>query len=114
MNDNREKIKRLAKYVKENPGDSFSKFALALELQKNNQVEKTLTLFESIYRHDPDYLGIYYHLGKLYQSLNRYTDADMCFREGIERSGIQKDQRTLSELQDALKLLNEEINHESK
>jgi len=114
MSDNREKIKRLAKYVKENPGDSFSKFALALELQKNNQLEKALTLFESIYRNDPDYLGIYYHLGKLYQSLNRSADAGICFREGIERSGNQNDHRTLSELQDALKQLNEEINHENE
>lgn len=114
MSHNREKIKRLARYVKENPDDSFSKFALALELKKNNQVEKALTLFEFIYRHDPDYLGIYYHLGKLYQSLNRYKDANKCFREGIERSGIQNEQRTLSELQDALKLLNEEIKYENE
>ncbi len=110
MSDNRAKIQKLAKILKNDPEDSFAKFALALELLKNNQVEKPLKLFESIYRHDPNYLGVYYHLGKLYQSLNRYEDALTCFREGVVIAKNQNEQRTLSELKDALNELDIEKN----
>jgi tetratricopeptide (TPR) repeat protein len=110
MSDNRAKIQKLAKILKNNPEDSFAKFALALELLKNNQVETSLKLFESIYRHEPEYLGVYYHLGKLYQALDRYEDAFNCFREGVAVAENQNEQRTLSELKDALDELEIEKN----
>lgn len=112
MTDNRNKIKQLAQNVRNNPTDSFSKFALALELLKNNQAQKALALFESVYTLDPEYLGVYYHLGKLYQSMNRFQDAEECFKEGIVVAEQQNEQRTLSELKEALILLEEEKNYE--
>ena len=107
---NLDKIRRLARYVNRNPEDSFSKFALALELLKNNQPEKALVLFESVYQNDPDYLGTYFHLGKLYRQLERLRDAQRCYREGIELADRQQDRRTESELQEALLELELEMN----
>lgn len=112
MSDNKGRIKKLANLIRDNPGDSFSKFALALELLKNNQVQKALALFESVYHQDPEYLGVYYHLGKLYQSTSRYRDAEKCFREGVAVAENQNEQKTLSELKEALELLEEEKNYE--
>jgi tetratricopeptide (TPR) repeat protein len=112
MSDSGSKIRKLATFVKENPNDSFSKFALALELLKNNQAEKALLLFESIYNKDPEYLGTYYHLGKLYQRLGRSDDAIRCFGEGIELAGQKQDQRTRSELKEALLEVEMEQNDE--
>lgn len=112
MSDNQGRIKKLAQLVRRNPGDSFPKFVLALELLKNNQVQKALALFESVYDQDPEYLGVYYHLGKLYQSIDRHRDAEKCFREGIAVAKNQNEQRTLSELTEALELLNEENKYE--
>lgn len=108
MNENRDRIRRLASYVRQNPDDSFSKFALALELLKNNEVEKTLLLFESIRKKDPDYIGIYYHLGKLYERIGRVDEALACFRDGVKRAENRNEMRTCSELQDALRQLEEE------
>ncbi|MEX2573204.1 MAG: hypothetical protein WD317_02865 [Balneolaceae bacterium] len=108
MSENKKNIQRLAGYVSKNPDDSFSKFALALELLKNNQGGKALVLFESIYERDPDYLGIYYHLGKLYQDLHRGIKAETCFREGIDLAEKQNERQTLSELKEALRMLEEE------
>lgn len=112
MSGNSEKIKRLATYVSRNPGDSFSKFALALELLKNNQVEKALVLFRSVYDDDPEYVGVYYHLGKLYQQLSHFGEAEICFRKGIDVAGSQGKQQTLTELKEALELLLEVMNNE--
>jgi chorismate synthase len=59
------KIRELAGYLKKNPNDSFTKFALALELLSLNDVSKAQGLFESVLKQDPDYLGVYYHLGQI-------------------------------------------------
>jgi len=107
------RIKWLAQAVRRNPEDSFSKFALALELLKNNRTSQALPLFESIHRNDPDYLGIYYHLGKLYQRLQRLDDAERCYLEGVGRAISQKESRTRSELEEALQQLNEERTDET-
>ncbi|MEX0770741.1 MAG: tetratricopeptide repeat protein [Balneolaceae bacterium] len=106
MSNNRKKIKKLAENVRNNPDDSFLKFALALELLKNNQPGKALMLFESVYKNDPDYLGVYYHLGKLYESLKKFDRAEQLFTEGIrvaQRQGAGRTESELNEAQDSLK-----------
>lgn len=106
------KIKTLALNLKKDPADSFSKFALALELLKLNEVSKARILFESVLKQDPQYLGVYYHLGKLYESMNLHREAVKVYRDGMEVAKLQDNQRTLSELSEALEILNIEINNE--
>ncbi|MDZ7772517.1 MAG: tetratricopeptide repeat protein [Balneolaceae bacterium] len=103
------RIRQLARSVKENPEDSFSKFALALECRKRGRYEKARVLFEDIRRRDPGYVGVYYHLGGLYVSLGRTGDARTCYREGIEVAQRMKRTRTLTELREALQQLEYEI-----
>jgi len=105
MAENSDKIKKLAAYVKQNPGDSFSKFALALELTKQNEVSKARVLFESVLAQDPDYLGVYYHLGKLYERIGLNDEAVSLYQKGVELAQKQVNHRTEAELKDALELL---------
>ena len=58
MSAQNSKIKKLAGYIKKNPEDSFSKFALALEFLKEDQINKARILFEDIEKNDPCY--VYY------------------------------------------------------
>ncbi|MEP1152517.1 MAG: tetratricopeptide repeat protein [Balneola sp.] len=96
------KISTLAQQVKKNPDDSFSKFALALELLKVNQQEKALSLFKNIQLADPDYVGVYYHLGKLYEELGKNNLALSCYKDGIVVTNRLKSLHAKSELQGAL------------
>jgi Tfp pilus assembly protein PilF len=112
MTSGNDKIKRLALNLKKNPGDSFSKFALALELLKRNEVSKAKVLFESVLEQDPGYLGVYYHLGKLYQQLELYERAETLFLDGIQLAGKQNDSRTKSELTEALETLKNDTDYE--
>lgn len=59
-------IATLAKRVKDHPNDSFSKFALALEIIKIDRRKSAVVLFEDIVQNDPNYVGVYYHLGEQY------------------------------------------------
>lgn len=106
------KIKTLALHLKKNPADSFSKFALALELLKINEVSKARLLFESVLEQDPNYLGVYYHLGKLYERIGLYQEALKSYSDGIKLAEKQESRRTLSELKEALEILKIEMNHE--
>jgi len=108
-NSIKSKIKQLARQIKENPGDSFSKFALALEFRKQGEFKKARILFEDILDSDPEYVGVYYHLGKLYEVLDRPKEALTLYKNGIKIAEKQKEARTKSELKEALKQLETEL-----
>lgn len=98
-------ISKLAGFLKKNPNDSFSKFALALELNKIGEVSKARILFESILEQDPGYLGVYYHLGKLYESTGRVAEAKKMYSDGITIAKQQENEKTRIELAEALEIL---------
>jgi Tfp pilus assembly protein PilF len=108
MPDNKGNIRRLAGFLQNNPNDIFTKFALALELLKAGESIKAKVLFESVLKQDPEYTGVYYHLGKLYQSSGRNEDASRLFKKGIEIAEKQGKNRTKSELLEALAMINDE------
>ncbi|MDX1640444.1 MAG: tetratricopeptide repeat protein [Balneolaceae bacterium] len=110
MKNNKQKIRELAESLQKNPDDTFIKFALALELLKKDDVTKAKVLFESVLKQDPDYLGVYYHLGKLYERLGRFEDAKKLFKDGLKVAEKQENERTALELKDALESLNIEWN----
>ncbi len=101
------RISSLARAVKQNPNDSFYKFALALEMLKIDQPIKAKVLFEAIRNSDPEYVGVYYHLAKLYVQLGENKKALHTYKEGINVAEAQNDAHTKSELSAAL--LNLEI-----
>lgn len=114
MNGTDAKIKKLARYIRQNPDDSFSKFALALEFIKQDRYEKAQVLFESIRNNDPDYIGVYYHLGKTYEILGMIKHAMIVYKEGIEIASANKEEeRTVLELEEALSELQLETDGDS-
>lgn len=102
MSASNSKIKKLAGYIKKNPRDSFSKFALALEFMKEEQFNKARILFEDIEQDDPGYDGVYYHLGKLYEMYGRQEDALSTYKKGVKIAANNKHKRNVSELKEAL------------
>lgn len=109
---NKNNIKQLLQALKKNPSDSFAKFALALELMKSDEVSKAKVLFESILEQDPGYLGVYYHLGKLYEQQQLFSKAIELYRKGLALAQQQGQKRTYTELEEAIENLNSEMNHE--
>jgi len=112
MHSNSKKIRDLASSLKKNPDDSFIKFALALELLKKDDVSKARILFESILKHDPDYVGVYYHLGKLYEKTGRLQEAQQMYLDGIEIAQEQNEIRTEKELKEALESIKIKIEND--
>jgi len=98
-------IERLRAYLDKDPDDTFTRFALALEYQKKDDVEQARSLFEAILSDDPNYVGTYYHLGKLYEQMNATEKARETYHNGIRVAQTANDHKSLAELQEALQVL---------
>ena len=89
-------------YHEEDPDDSFVRFALAAEFVKLNRLEEALGVFAALHRHDPSYVGLYYHYGKLLQRMGQQEQARSVFQEGVQVSTRLADFHARAELQSAL------------
>ena len=99
------RIDTLKGFLADDPGDSFSRYALALEYIKIERFGEAVSEFESIGRNDPDYLATYYQLGKAYEHEGRTTEAEQTYRAGIEVANRAGDAHTRDEFGEALTLL---------
>ena len=96
------RLEALLGFLKEDPEDPFIRFALASEYLKLDDTAPALETFEALVSDRPEYVGTYYHLGKLYERLERADDARKAYRDGIRVASAQGDLHSESELRGAL------------
>lgn len=99
------RIEVLRGFLNDNPNDSFSRYALALEYIKLGRNDEALREFESVVKNDPGYVATYYQLGQLYQKLGQKHEAEKTLRTGITVAAKAGDEHTRSELEAALETL---------
>jgi tetratricopeptide (TPR) repeat protein len=99
------RIEQLKEFLKEDPNDSFLKYALALEYMKIEENNTAKDCFLSLIAADKNYLASYYQLGKLYESLNEQQPAIEIYKKGIEIAQKSENKKTLLELQEAYNML---------
>ncbi|MEC3880369.1 tetratricopeptide repeat protein [Parapedobacter sp. 10938] len=98
------RLQQLIEFLKESPGDPFLTYALATEYLKLQQTDEALRHYEALVNDHPDYVGTYYHLGKLYEALGRKADAVITYEKGMQAARNKRDMHALSELQGAYRL----------
>lgn len=96
-----DRISKLQEFLQKQPNDSFLQHALALELVKQENDTEAEKLFSSILEHEPDYVGSYYHLGKLLERSGRNEDAISIYEKGMAVAKKANDQHAYNELQGA-------------
>lgn len=99
------RIEILQGFLQENPNDSFSRYALALEYAKLGNHENAVEEFEAVKQNDPDYVATYYQLGQLYQKIGRTHEAEKTFRTGIAVAARLGEDHTRGELEGALEAI---------
>jgi tetratricopeptide (TPR) repeat protein len=99
---NMDRLETLLEYHKEDPDDSFIRFALASEYAKRGEEATALAWYEGLRDNDRQYVGTYYHLGKLYEKLDRSEEAIGAYKAGIQIASDHSDTHARSELQSAL------------
>jgi len=101
------RLDQLKAFLEEDPNDPFNIYALALEYTKSN-TDNALYYFHQLLDQFPEYVSTYYHLGKLYQGLDRFEEAENTFSKGIQLATKLNKTKDVSELKNALQQLRDE------
>ena len=99
------RIAMLRQYLADDPGDDFSEYALALELEKAGNRKDAIIHLENILARNPDYLAAYFQCGKFYELENETLKATVCYTKGMEVAQRQGNTRTLNELRSASEMI---------
>ena len=95
------RIDQIRQFLQDSPNDSFLRYALAQELQKQGDVEAAKEAYLWLTDNQPSYVATYYHLGKLLIAQGEKEAALAWFNLGIEQAKAAKELHALSELQSA-------------
>jgi tetratricopeptide (TPR) repeat protein len=95
------RLDQLFAFLALNPKESFVLFAIAKEYEKAENPEKALEYYLKLHDIDPKYVGLYYHLGKLYEKIQRLDDAISTYTKGMSVAKAANDRHALSELSGA-------------
>ena len=103
------RIDQLIEFLKDTPNDPFLHYAIAQEYNKLEKKQLALEKYQDLVSRFPNYVGTYYHLGKLQIELGFKQEAMTTFETGIKIAQELKEQHSLAELQSArLELLYDE------
>jgi len=97
-----DRIDKLKTFLAAQPGDAFLQHALALEYIKQGDDTAARSLFEAILSAQPDYVGSYYHLGKLLERQGEQEAAIAIYEKGMAACKKVGDNHAYNELQGAL------------
>ena len=103
------RLERLQEFLNNEPNDPFLKYALATEYLRLNNPEKALWFFLDLVDKHIDYVGTYYHLGKLYEQISQPKEALAIYEKGIAVAKKIKDQHALNELLGVYNSLQDEL-----
>lgn len=81
--------------------DSFLLFAIAKEYEGNGLPDQAEHYYLELKKINPSYVGLYYHLAKLYEELGNVENALQIYEEGVFMAHKLGDQHALSELKNA-------------
>lgn len=96
-----DRINKLKEFLAVNPNDSFLKHALALEYVKTGDTGMARSIFEELLENEPGYVGSYYHLARLLESLGKNEEAIQWYEKGMQAAKTAGDQHAYNELRAA-------------
>lgn len=95
----------LEEFLAADPNDSFSRYALALELEKEERTTEAIAQLQEVLARDTNYVAAYYHLGRMLARAGDTDEALTIYRRGLDVAAKAGDQKTRSEIQEAIEML---------
>lgn len=94
-----QRLDQLFDFLETSPNDPFILYAIASEYMKLKDFDRALRYFQELLAKRPDYVGTYYHFGKLYELMDRQDDALDIYNRGMLVAKRANDLHAFSELQ---------------
>ncbi|MCX2574217.1 tetratricopeptide repeat protein [Pedobacter sandarakinus] len=95
------RLAKLLEFLESEPNDPFILYALATEYNTENNMEKAYAFYLKLTNEHPDYVGTYYHFGKLLEKDGDKEKAIEIYQKGMEIARGKRDMHAFSELQGA-------------
>jgi thioredoxin-like negative regulator of GroEL len=95
----REKIETM---LADDPGDTFLRYSLAMELDKEGRNEESLAKFRELTADSPPYVAAFFMAGQQLARLYRIDEARAILRDGIEAARTQNDAHAAGEMSEFL------------
>jgi tetratricopeptide (TPR) repeat protein len=95
------RLSQLFQLLESSPEDSFLLFAIAKEHEKAGDDAQALTYYLRLRKADPGYVGLYYHLGKLFVRQEDLDQALEAYDTGLDVAKKAGDQHAYRELAEA-------------
>ena len=92
------RLNQLFTFLESQPNEPFIIFAIAKEYEGNNDNFKALEYYTLLEETTPQYVGLYYHLGKLYERLGEPDQALTTYKKGMIVAKQEKDMHAYNEL----------------
>jgi hypothetical protein len=99
MTSRREKIEAM---LAEEPGDTFLRYSLAMELEKARDYEGSLALFRGLMTERPPYVPAFFRAGQQLASIGRINESRAALRDGIEHARTQGETHAAGEMSEFL------------
>jgi tetratricopeptide (TPR) repeat protein len=95
----REKIEAM---LADDPGDTFLRYSLAMELDKEGNHDASLARFAELTRDNPPYVPAFFMAGQQLVRLARIDEARTILRDGIAAARTQDDLHAAGEMTEFL------------
>lgn len=95
----REKIEAM---LADDPGDTFLRYSLAMELDKEGDHEASLAKFAEMTRDDPPYVAAFFMAGQQLARIGRLDEARAILANGIAAAHVQNDMHAAGEMTEFL------------
>jgi len=95
----REKIEAM---LADEPQDTFLRYSLALELEKESEHDRSLALLRELTVETPPYIPAFFMAGQQLTRLGRIDDARAILRDGIEAARLYGDPHAAGEMSEFL------------
>lgn len=86
----------------EDPGDTFLRYALAMELEKERNHDSSLEQLRGLMTDTPPYVPAFFRAGQQLASIGRISEARTALRDGIEQARSQGDAHAAGEMSEFL------------
>lgn len=97
-----DRLDTLRSFLDIDPDDLFTRFAIAMEYVKRGDDAEAERWFLDILNRDERYVGVYYHLGGVYEHRGSMETAKAVYTRGIQLARSMGEHHTASELEAAL------------
>ncbi len=99
MSTRREKIEAM---LVDDPSDTFLRYSLAMELDKESENDRSLILLEELTKDEKPYVPAFFMAGQQLVRLDRVSEARAFLRDGIEEARTQGDAHAAGEMSEFL------------